>query len=796
MYADIKTVIHTIKRCVGRLVSTRLLSIQLAIIVALAVNVGVHTQEYQELILQHSDLSVGIEVVDRSGFEFLRYPGMAIRPGDTLATTGTRTEIGYNNIFGVMRLGEDATIRVLAPLDTSSNLLEPTQIELVEGEARLTLARDSQPLKIHTELTEITSSGVDLVVDYRPRLRHTVEVYGGTATITNKLTEETVIVANGCRYNFYGLEDYLNPIEEIGVASSGISCALPSVPDTFTTIFSEEIADNMRIVSEDEQAILDTLIDVSGEEGELAQATEDSIEDEDAAAAAAAAAAAEAAAAKAAAEEAAAAHAAERTDTFFYVGGEAALMSYEERAAAITGAIFGFESPFFGVGIAVPLHYAINPFDPATWYNYRGSHNWSFGGGLDPIGDVARDILTKIEYLHFNIPDNILVGQIGSIQDVTFGRGALLRNYSNALDLPLQYNVGLFTQFKVPLLEITFFTDDLSRARFFGSRFELQLGILGVGLEFISDWGINEVLTGGGQTVIGTDLAALTVLSSDIYFGENTDTDTFLGWHAVLALFLANKTGSFQFNFASLNRHDGIPFINNILLGVGNVTAIGTGAVNFGLYGWAGIAEPLIFTREYERRRFEIAQRVSTVLNDPGNNDIEEFHIALYAGIEFDIVEEILELELGYLFPTRLSLPIAPLSTKDYFNASLKLDIDLLEGFTVDVGVSRKGFMNTILSRFSYTGASLFDANSSIHIGSTLQIEDFLTLGVLFSSSTVRQASGEPRYTNGVPQTAFVFNFSVRFHPRFYLPNSIEDTAPDTVTEADTVTETPIIEDN
>ena len=728
-------------------------------------------QEYQELLLQYSENNRGVRITDSQQYEYIRYPGIAVRPGDTLSTTSNRVELSYENISGIIKL--DLNSRMQALNSTNTGRAIPIPLELLSGELRLTLARDSQPLQINTGLTEIVSSGTDLIVEYQPRQSHTVTVYGGSATITNKITSEQSIIAAGCRFNFYGLDNYITAIEDPIGSGVDPSCELSVPPQQLTELFSDEIEDQMRHASGDEEAILTTLLDatnneadeINNEEDETID-EEDEINDEED---------------EIIEENEEAVTEIERTDTYFYVGLDGGIMSYEQRLTATTGAMAGFESPLFGIGIYVPLQYAINPFDPNTWYQYRGSHNWSFGGGSDPVGDVIRDIITKIEYLRLSLGDESLKFRmnVGALEQVTLGHGTLMHNYTNALDMPLQYNVGAQLDFASPFLNITLFTDDVSRARFFGGRSQLLLGALSIGFDLIVDWGLAETLNAsnlldGAQP---SDNLTAAIVSLDIGMnigGEQPDAAIFLQ----SAFFLPGTLSPFQFNLQNLLRQDGIPFINHFLFALGASVELPSGTLLAALYSWGGIADPFIFDNTYERTRVDLARNIHTALTNSTDSGLTNINIGAGVVLDFELIKDLLQIEATYLLPVRILSPLQLYGSDDRFGASLIFSGELLPGFEIGAHYNRKGFMNTILGINSYGGASLLDGNSTIGAFINFTLEDFLTIGGFFSSSTLRQANGEPQFTSANrANSQFTFGATVRFHPRFYLPSISGDAA-------------------
>ncbi len=741
-------------------------------------------QEYQELLLQYSEGNRGVRIIDNQQYEYIRYPGIGIRPGDTLTTVDNRVELSYKDIEGILKLNLNSTLQTLSATETGREL--PTALELLSGELRLTLARYSQQVQIHTKLTKVVSSGADLIIEYQPRQSHTVTVYGGSATITNKITNEQSIIAAGCRFDFYGLENYITAFDDPSGSDANPPCEHSVPPQRLTELFSNEVADELRHVSGNEGAILSTLLDRSSvaqlappppqqreeeevveqqeedeeevQEEELVEETTEESEEEE--------------------EEK---KERERTNTYFYVGLDGGVMSYEQRLTATTGAIAGFESPIFGVGINAPLQYAINPFDPNSWYQYRGSHNWSFGGGNDPAGDVIRDIITKFEFLYLSLGDENLGLNLnaGALEDVTLGLGTLVRNYTNALDLPLQYNVGAQLELAVPFLDITLFTNDVSRARLFGGRVQFQAGSFSAGIELIADWGLAETLNASG--ILGETQASnnLTVAVASLDVATRvTEGQINLIPFLQGAFFFPGILSPFQFDLQNMLRQDGIPFINNFLFGAGVDIGLPIGSLLAALYGWSGIADPFIFDSTYERSRIDLAQDVQSVLTNTADSSLGYINVGVGVALELELIKDLMRMKASYLLPMRVLSPFQLYGSDDRFGASLIFSGKLIPGFEIGARYSRKGFMNTILGTNSYEGASILDGNSTYGAFINYTFGDFLTVGGFFSSSTLRQANGEPQFTSANrANSQFTFGATVRFHPRFYLPDIGGDSA-------------------
>lgn len=152
------------------------------------------------------DLKGQIEVHGRSGSPDIGSPlkGRVLNPGDTIQTRGGATVAMTLEDGSVLELGENTQIVLAALAFDEETQARQTQIKLLEGRLRATIAPDHQKkgssFKVETPdaLAEVMFSQPVIEVSYDPQTKTSVfKAYTVVLKIINYLTQETRKVPRG-----------------------------------------------------------------------------------------------------------------------------------------------------------------------------------------------------------------------------------------------------------------------------------------------------------------------------------------------------------------------------------------------------------------------------------------------------------------------------------------------------------------------------------------------------------------------------------------------------------------------
>jgi hypothetical protein len=153
-----------------------------------------------------TDLKGQVEVHGRSGSPDIGSPlkGRVLNPGDTIRTGSGATLAMTLEDGSVLELGENTQIVLAALVLDEETLARQTQLKLLEGRVRATVAQDHQKkgssfsIETPDALAEVTFSQPVIEVSYDPRTKTSVfKAYTVVLHITNYLTREARQVPRG-----------------------------------------------------------------------------------------------------------------------------------------------------------------------------------------------------------------------------------------------------------------------------------------------------------------------------------------------------------------------------------------------------------------------------------------------------------------------------------------------------------------------------------------------------------------------------------------------------------------------
>ena len=744
------------------------------------------------LTLTRTEGNRGIDVTDINDFAYIRYPGMGLLAGDIINTDTARAELALPGNGGKLLVSPRTTAEIGGAPGVMFLLLEAGTVR-VDTSGPDTLRGEHT---IETDVSVAEFDSANLIVERSIGASHTVQVFAGAVRVYNKLTEEMFVVDPGCQFDLFGLESSIAPIasaarEGIMCDATGRAIAPPPeeklaagvpVPMRFT---GENIAvpaaaaavaaaplvpaapppSPAPTVDEIAQTPEETAVDASEPDEEEIIAEEP-----------------ESSAAEVGEPES-------EKNNYFYVGAEVET-GYQAGIYGIIGAKVGVRlGDIFQLGLIFPIAFRTNPLDPNTWVTYVGTHDWSFGeGSVFPAEDIGRDILNKIDYLHFGNINSIWGVYVGDLTGgESIGSGYIVNDYENALDLPLARRVG-----GIAALDFSFFTlkllvDELALPRFAALYTQLITGPIAFGLGVYGNWHLQEPISIARQDTIDVASIGVGIVSFDISILIRKDKPDSGRLFVETAAFVPFSVGPNVFDVLSLLRTDGQPWINNYLLGTGFefdiVTNNFSGKVRAAAYNWGGIATPLLYDATFDRRSLSWAtliynqiRQVISITSLAGipfpTNRNHELFLGPYIELNFGNQDKSFVFGFEYLAPIRL-LPSLEFGDDDVFGIYVIYEPGFASGLFLEAYYDRRGFFSTLTNpagSLEENIANLLDGLSNYGVNVGYQFAQGYRVSAGIGAATQRNDLGYILHTpTGVPITEFSIRLNAVVTPHFFF---------------------------
>ncbi len=744
------------------------------------------------LTLTRTEGNRGIDVTDINDFAYIRYPGMGLLAGDIINTRTARAELALPGNSGKLLVAPRTTAEIGGTPGVMFLLLEAGMVRFdTSGPDTL---RGEHTIETDVSVAEFDSA--NLIVERSIGASHTVQVFAGTVRVYNKLTEEMFVVDPGCQFDLFGLESSIAPIAS--AAREGIVC------DTATgraiapppAALAAEIPEPMHFTGENFAAaavaaapLVPTLPPAAPAPqvappappaiDDVAQAPEDTAVDEN-----------EAEEEESIAEEPEIdAEQDSEKNNYFYVGAEVET-GYQEGIYGIIGAKVGVRlGDTLQLGLIFPVTFRTNPLDPNTWVTYAGSHDWNFGAeSALPGEDIARDIVNKIDYLHFGNIDSVWGVYVGDLTGgESIGSGYIVNDYENALDLPLARRVG-----GIAALDFSFFTlkllvDELVRPRFAALYTQLISGPIAFGLGVYGNWNLQELIGNARQETIDVTSIGVGIVSFDIAILIRRDDPSSGRLFVETAAFVPFSVGPNVFDVLSLLRTDGQPWINNYLLGAGFEFDVFTdnfsGKVRAAAYNWGGIATPLLYDATFDRRSVSWAtliynqiRQVISITSLAGipfpTNRNHELFLGPYIELNFGNQDRSFVLGFEYLAPIRL-LPSLEFGNDDVLGIHVVYEPGFGNGLFLEVYYDRRGLFSTLTNAtgsFEENIANLLDGFSNYGVNVGYQFAQGYRVSAGIGAAAQRDDLGFIINTPaGVPVTEFSIRLNAVVTPHFFF---------------------------
>lgn len=721
-----------------------------------------------------------IAINDINNYTYNWYVGMVLRDGDVLQSGQNRIELQYPVNSGFIIIDTESSIEVGENIYTANAGYYYYSLMIQQGALRALLVNPhAQNTILQTNVTYITTAvGADVYIERTPSESHTVRVYTGYAHVYNLLTKETFLVPAGCEYNFFAIDtpvkqfQIIRSIRENESVAQNVNNACNTLNENvalefldtnqnridFSSPFSRTVrellkselhaqfgsAENVSASARDSSAdVRDDSTDARDISADSGISENDSTTDTK--------------------------RTIQITDQYFYVGFDGSIGFNDLALYGVTGIRFGYVTNNFSIGLLLPISFQFNPFDPNTWFTYRGTHEWNFGvGSGDVAQDIAQDIVSKFEYIRIGEPDSTLFILFGAIDDITFSTGALIKNYSNALDSPFVRQVGAYLNVDTDIGGVELFTNDVTRARFFGARGFLSIGDLDIGLSAISDWGLINFIDDTSVATLAVQQIALGILGFDIGLNisggdEDSRISMVLSAAATLPLTI-EPTATYLF---ALFRTDGLPWINNFLLSFDVSNSIKNITFNIGAHSWGGFIRPYLFNNNYDRHRANLANDVSNYLL---TREIDRnIYVGPYVGMRITNPAETIVFEFDAFVPVAIA-PIFNLGGDDVFQVRFKILEQKGEGFYTDLFLLREGLIHTLTQTGDYQGSTLLDSNTLYGLRIGYLFINLIDVSAFITTTAVRDNAGNIVLGSGNrTETNLTFGLNVIVEPKFYF---------------------------
>lgn len=431
------------------------------------------------------------------------------------------------------------------------------------------------------------------------------------------------------------------------------------------------------------------------------------------------------------------------------------------------------------LGLYLPIIYTSDLFDPDDWYRPAGNDEWSFGSSefadgdyLEGSADFARDLALKIKYFEYGtqLEDPFFV-KVGNLDDLTLGHGLIMRNYANDTEFPAVRRVGFNLGIDSEGGGFEAIANDLADPEIFGLRGYMK-PVQGSDLAF------------GASAVVDinpdADLDSSVDVGDMLLIGTGVDLDWPLIKSGLLGLrFFADGAVTLPYVRTAFSGVDtGLKY--DLLYSDGKLKNWGAASGFMGhvlFLDWrleyryfTGVFRPSFFDRTYDRKRGEYAIEYASYLD--GTNDISDSPtvMGVYGEGGFNILNEKLNLTLGYMLPWSFDQSFSEVSAYDEFHAKLSVRKGLIPVYDVSGSISydRRGLAKALADG----DLKLLDANTTF--GGELVIPvpktPTLDLAIIFQTVPVRNDDGSLAYEDaahqalGIPELKPSISLETRFH--------------------------------